>query len=91
MFAAAHGFGKSAADASRAPSACPWAVFGICRFYALSCIRTTATDTPYPGGVPEGHCSPGLRHHGWGPTAVNRRPRSDLVKFKHFAYATVNY
>ena len=48
-------------------------------------------STPHPGRVLDGHWSPGLRHRGWEPTAINRRPRSDLVKFKRSTYASVNY
>ena len=31
-------------------------------------------STPHPRAGRDGHCSPGLRHQGWNPTAVNRRP-----------------
>jgi hypothetical protein len=63
----------------------------ICRFQALSCIRTMAIDSPCPAGRQLDIARSISATKGWQSTAETRRHCSDLVESKRSAYATVNY
>ncbi|MBB5164878.1 hypothetical protein HNP02_004850 [Mycobacterium sp. AZCC_0083] len=54
----------------------------ICRFQALSCIRTMAIYSPCPAGHQMDIARPNFATKGWEPTAETRRPCSDLVKLR---------